>query len=436
MIQDDETRTMAGQDDCSEGGHCKDSENLSVVQENQQEMYDLHQVRQMPVDGLPSFVQEVITEYSDALVAPRDFVAAAVLVTVATAVGKQLSLRMGSYINHPCLWMVLVAPSGFNKSAPVKFIINPLARIDDANYQKFLEDKKAAMGMETPPKVKWDQIIISDTTPEARNMALAMNPTRLLLHRDELRGMIDDIGRYNKSGEVSQMLQVWSGEGYAINRKKDDPLLINDPYMNIIGGIQPDVLESTFGRPLLMGDGWNHRFLFCYPELGKIDKRRPRPIDSTLLNNWNGWIANIVESYKSLSCESPLSADARAMYDNYCDRILDEIDATSDEYLRSALSKFKIHVLRLAATVFAMFGGREVSAETMDYSIRLCDYFQECSLLVYQRICEGQQRRPKDIGNEDLLRMVLERFPVKSQAALADVLGISRQHITNIKRKR
>ena len=440
MSEDDKTRTAAGQDnrfECGGGEYCKDSDNLSIAQDNPQEMFDLHQARKMPIDGLPQFVQDIITEYSAALVAPRDFVAAAVLVTVATAVGKRLSLKTGSFINHPCLWMVLVAPSGFNKSTPVKYIINPLTSIDFANYERYQEERLAAMGMEISPDVKWEQIIISDTTPEARNMALAMNPTRLLLHRDELRGMIDDIGRYNKSGEVSQMLQVWSGEGYPVNRKKDNPLLISDPYMNVIGGIQPSVLDTTFGRPLLMGNGWNHRFLFCYPELGIIEKRRPREIDPVILSDWNGWVLRIVETYDSFRGECLLSADARAMYDNYCDRIIDEMNATDDDYRRGALSKFKIHVLRLATTVFAMIGGSEVSGKTMDYCIRLCDYFQECALLVQQRITQSQQHT-RDMGNEDLLRMVLERFPVedrKKQSALADALGVSRQHITNIKNR-
>lgn len=53
-----------------------------------------------------------------------------------------------------------------------------------------------------------------------------------------------------------------------VNRKSDEPLLIKDPFMSIIGSIQPSVLVDTFGNDNMMNNGFNQRWLFCYPESG------------------------------------------------------------------------------------------------------------------------------------------------------------------------
>ena len=433
MSEQNKTRVMTGQDNrlvddvC---GYCKNSDNLSIEQENQQEMFDLHQVRQMPIDGMPVHVQETIEEYASALVAPRDFVAGAVLTTVATAVGKNFTLVHGSYINHPNFWLVLVAASGFNKSAPIKYILSPLMDIDMANYELYKE--QLAQRAEGDPTPQWNQIIISDATPEARNQVLGRNPVRTLLLRDELRGMIDDIGRYGKSGEQSQMLSIWSNESFTVNRKSDEPMYIHDPYLNILGGIQPDILQSTFGNKLFMGNGWNHRFLFSYPELDQVKKNKPREIDPYVLADWHGWIKHLVETYSAHYFEARLSAAATEIYERFCDRIIDEINSTADDYRRSMVSKFRIHILRLAATIHVMKGGAEVSGETMEYAECLCNYFMECSSLVYYHLVKQPNQ---SIGKEELLRQLFMEYEVKSQSALADALNISQQQISKALKK-
>lgn len=427
MTIENETRTNAGM---CEGNNtqCKDTKNI-----DNGSMFSLHQMRQMPLDGLPAWTRQVIEEYAAALVAPVDFVAAGVLVAAATAAGKRCVLKTGSYTNHPNLWVVLVAASGNNKSAPVKFALEPLANIDRTNYLHYREELAGLDEDADPDSVHWSQIIIGDITPEARNQALTHNPNRLLSHCDELQQMVDNFQRYNKGGEVPQMLSIWSNEGYNVNRKKDAPLCITDPYLNIIGGIQPSVLPGTFGKPLFMGNGWNHRFLFAFPELGSIPKTKPREINPRVRNTWRNMVEMLVQSYDEREEHCTLSDAAQRVYDDYCDFIIDEINATNDDYRRGMLSKFKIHILRLAATVQVMHGGGEIAGETMEYCKRLCDYFIECATLVQHQIVEVQH--PQGIGNEELLRMLFDRYNVTSQSALADIIGISQQQISKALKK-
>ena len=397
------------------------------------EMFSLHQTRKMPIDGLPVYMREIIEEFAEALVAPVDFVAAGALVTAATAAGKRCSLRMGSYVNHPNLWLTLVAPSGFNKTAPIKFMLEPLVELDQTNYLQYMAELAMIKNKKETDIVRWKQIIVSDITPEARNQVLMHNPNRLLTHCDELQEMMDNFQRYNKGGEVPQMLKIWDNANYSVNRKKDAPLCISDPYMNVVGGVQPSVLPSTFGKAQFMGNGWNHRFLFIYPELDTISKIKPREINSNIRGTWNNVVSNWVHSYDEREELLILSDGAQQIYDRFFARILDEIDARDDDYIRSMLSKFRVHILRLAATVQVMYGGREISGEIMEYCERLCDYFLECALLVYGQIsCEKPVQR---IGNEELLRQLFDRYKVKSQNALAPIIGISPQQISKALKK-
>jgi len=67
-------------------------------------------------------------------------------------------------------------------------------------------------------KPVFKQYVISDSTPEARNQVLSVNPNGILLYRDELKGMIDDFCRYAKSGELSQMLSMFDSDTIVVNR--------------------------------------------------------------------------------------------------------------------------------------------------------------------------------------------------------------------------
>lgn len=439
MTKEEKTRTVAGSmsDDCAGGSaQCKDTQNPvneQKVRQNDDGMFSLHQTRQMPIDGLPVYVQQIIKEYAAALVAPVDFVAAAVLVAAATAAGKNCKVKTGIYTNHPSGWYALVAPSGFNKSEPVKQVLLPFADMDRGNYLRYREQLEQLEDGDNRDAVHWEQIIISDITPEARNQALMHNPVRLLSYCDELQGMMNNFCRYNKSGEVEQLLSIWSNAGYPVNRKKDIPLCITDPYMNIIGGIQPSVLPSTFGKQLLMGNGWNHRFLYVYPELDKISKRKPREMNQRVHDSWHNMVQQWVQSYSAVPEDCTLSDGAQQVYDHFCDLIIDEINASDDDYRRGMLSKFKIHILRLAATVQVMHGGGEISGETMSYCQRLCDYFIECARAVHEDITCDQQ--PRTIGNEEFIREIFRRYDVKSQSALADAMGITQPAISKALKK-
>lgn len=211
----------------------------------------------LPIDELSANTQTIINEYTSVYQCSRDMIVSAMFNIVGSSVGKRLVIDDGKYKNFLCLWTVNVAPSGSNKSALVKSLLQPMREADTESYKTYREALKEwkKSGDEKSEKPTFRQHLLSNSTPEARNQALANNPNGIFLYRDEIRGFLDDIGRYNRSGEISDLLSLFDADDITINRKSEDTLLIEKPFMSIFGSIQPDVLASTFGGDLLMGNG-------------------------------------------------------------------------------------------------------------------------------------------------------------------------------------
>ena len=140
--------------------------------------------------------------------------------------------------NYPQLWVIVVGSSGTGKSDAGRVAFRRISEIDTERYIRYQEDYKEWEAEEKqgrPPR--WEQMLINDTTPEAMFKALSYAKNGLTLNRDELSGWFSDFGRYNKSGEVGHYLSIFDNQTFSINRKKEQPQLIEEPFLNIYGTI-------------------------------------------------------------------------------------------------------------------------------------------------------------------------------------------------------
>ena len=123
-----------------------------------------------------------------------------------------------------------------------------------------------------------ERIITNDTTVETLGSLLHENPRGVALHRDELSGLIASFNQYKGGGRGADkqfFLSAWSGEPVLIDRKSDKsgrggPLHVYQPFVAIIGGIQPDMLPAIAGearRGHRAQDGFIDRFAFAWPDL-------------------------------------------------------------------------------------------------------------------------------------------------------------------------
>jgi len=356
--------------------------------------------------------------------------------------GKRVIIDDGKYRNYPCLWVCVVAPSGSNKSTPIRFFLQPLKDRDSYNYGVYREELRAyrQAGDDKGDKPVFKQYVISDSTPEARNQVLSVNPNGILLYRDELKGMIDDFCRYAKSGELSQMLSMFDSDTIVVNRKSDEPLLIKDPFMSIIGSIQPSVLVDTFGNDNMMNNGFNQRWLFCYPESGMPEMYNDVSIPQSVISDWKDFIYNLIMyDFSVMGGKIYIRGEAKRVYIDYYNSLQIK-KASADDYLSSVYSKLQIHVIRWAGVAHILGNSPtsiDITPEEMEYSVRCMDYFERCALKVYRMLLEGRGNRHevKSMGKEEMIANVYHCTSPVSQRAVADALGITKQYVSKCLKK-
>lgn len=396
----------------------------------------------LPVDGLSPNVTEMLRKVASSLQCPVDIALSAMFATVGVAMGKRVIIDDGKYRNYPCLWVCVVAPSGSNKSTPIRFFLQPLKDRDSYNYGVYREELRAyrQAGDDKGDKPVFKQYVISDSTPEARNQVLSVNPNGILLYRDELKGMIDDFCRYAKSGELSQMLSMFDSDTIVVNRKSDEPLLIKDPFMSIIGSIQPSVLVDTFGNDNMMNNGFNQRWLFCYPESGMPEMYNDVSIPQSVISDWKDFIYNLIMyDFSVMGGKIYIRGEAKRVYIDYYNSLQIK-KASADDYLSSVYSKLQIHVIRWAGVAHILGNSPtsiDITPEEMEYSVRCMDYFERCALKVYRMLLEGRGNRHevKSMGKEEMIANVYHCTSPVSQRAVADALGITKQYVSKCLKK-
>lgn len=396
----------------------------------------------LPVDGLSPNATEMLRKVASSLQCPVDIALSAMFATVGVAMGKRVIIDDGKYRNYPCLWVCVVAPSGSNKSTPIRFFLQPLKDRDSYNYGVYREELRAyrQAGDDKGDKPVFKQYVISDSTPEARNQVLSVNPNGILLYRDELKGMIDDFCRYAKSGELSQMLSMFDSDTIVVNRKSDEPLLIKDPFMSIIGSIQPSVLVDTFGNDNMMNNGFNQRWLFCYPESGMPEMYNDVSIPQSVISDWKDLIYNLIMyDFSVMGGKIYIRGEAKRVYIDYYNSLQIK-KAGADDYLSSVYSKLQIHVIRWAGVAHILGNSPtsiDITPEEMEYSVRCMDYFERCALKVYRMLLEGRGNRHevKSMGKEEMIANVYHCTSPVSQRAVADALGITKQYVSKCLKK-
>lgn len=396
----------------------------------------------LPVDGLSPNATEMLRKVASSLQCPVDIALSAMFATVGVAMGKRVIIDDGKYRNYPCLWVCVVAPSGSNKSTPIRFFLQLLKDRDSYNYGVYREELRAyrQAGDDKGDKPVFKQYVISDSTPEARNQVLSVNPNGILLYRDELKGMIDDFCRYAKSGELSQMLSMFDSDTIVVNRKSDEPLLIKDPFMSIIGSIQPSVLVDTFGNDNMMNNGFNQRWLFCYPESGMPEMYNDVSIPQSVISDWKDFIYNLIMyDFSVMGGKIYIRGEAKRVYIDYYNSLQIK-KASADDYLSSVYSKLQIHVIRWAGVAHILGNSPtsiDITPEEMEYSVRCMDYFERCALKVYRMLLEGRGNRHevKSMGKEEMIANVYHCTSPVSQRAVADALGITKQYVSKCLKK-
>ena len=353
----------------------------------------------IPINDFPEYIQNFIYEYIKVYKIPRDYITASVIFSTAFAIGNKLELK-GKYDNIPLLWLALVGNVSSGKTDPLKTCLSYFTEKDSNSFKDYKMQldasnlyeslsKKEKENEEPVPKPFYFQYLLNDYTPEALYNAHTINERGICIYRDELKGWLDDFGRYSKSGEQSTMLSTYYRQPMQINRASKEPINIEKPSIYVSGGIQPEILKDL-AKDSRAENGFLSRIMFVYPDLDKKQHYSNRKLNPETLNDYHRYL-NSLTSIKEIINLS-LSDEAETIYCKWFNRNVDITNDESKGYLKGVYGKLDVISLRLAIVVQGMdfvcnkYSSNEITAKSMQTAVNLTEYFRATALKVYDKI--------------------------------------------------
>jgi hypothetical protein len=403
----------------------------------------------LPIDGLPEVLQEIIIECSKVYGTHRDFWAGAILSASCLALGRNFKIK-NKYTNGAVLWFAIVAPTGSGKTEPLKFAFIPFHRLDSKSIADFGKEMKEydvikgmgkmdrqSLGITNSPEIPLcNQFILSDSTPESLYQSHKNNPRGIIMLRDELKGWIDDFGRYNKSGEVANWISSWSEQAMTFNRKSERPMKISDPFICIAGGLQPSILPEL-ARDNRAANGFMVRFCFVYPDKADRPYFHDKELSNSLYDKYDSYVKNLLRINNPEIEYITLSTEANQLYQEFDNWNTDLINSQENEYMRGMLAKLPIIALRLALVIhyskWACDGidYPRVEPGTMQAAINMAKYFKTTGEKVTRQLenCSIQWLNNKNVAE------FLNFEKGYNQSEISRILKISHQYVNRILKK-
>lgn len=395
----------------------------------------------LPINGFPDYLQGLINEYVDVYNVPRDYIAASVLFSTAMAIGNKLELK-GKYDNIPLLWLAIVGNVSSGKTEPLKTCLSYFTNKDKAAFKEYQTNlsiynaynelsKKDKANTEPVEQPRYFQYLLNDYTPEALYNVHTVNNRGLCIYRDELKGWLDDFGRYSKSGEQSTMLSTFYRQPLQINRASKEPIFIDKPCIYISGGIQPEILNDL-AKDNRAENGFLSRFMFAYPDLADKKPYSKAKLNTDTLLNYHKFLSALDNLTEIV--DLTLSDEAETLYSNWYNVNADKTNKEPTGYLKGVYGKLDVISLRLAIVVHGMDfvcnqnTSTVISATNMQTAIELTEYFRATALKVYDKIF-------KDTGNANLNKKDVAKYCHSlgaSQNEIAASLKVSQQYVQKI----
>lgn len=367
---------------------------------------------EFPVDIFPKDIQKLTIDLHKRLDAPLEYIACTILVTVSMFMDYRFMININpssNWIEHPILWCALVGKPSQKKTPCLKIGKDILDELEDKlqnNYEEKLEDYnkklikykaeleayktsirqgKNAIIPDEPKKPLKPHLQTQNTTAEALVMAISNNSDvhfGVGLFVDELSHFLKSCNQY-KSGEGNDKeyyMQSWNKNRQNILRKGSDEDFTIIASHNIIGGIQPKVLDETlFAKGIDSYDGMLERWLFCctdYVETGML----PDFKENYTISAFDDCCKKIFK-YINIPKIYKLDNEAHEEFKALCQLIAKKNKLSNlSDLLKSYIKKQQSYIARFALVLHCMenIDNPEISLETLNNSVKLSRYFTKC----------------------------------------------------------
>jgi hypothetical protein len=373
----------------------------SITQDIKIEQKDID----FPIDIYPIEIQNYIIECNKTLDSSIDYMGCTMLWQLSVIIGNsiQIEVKKGWY-EIANVWIAIVGKAGLGKTPSIHNIIYPLQKVNSRrikeyikNYERFehyekltKEEKKQHEEVKKPIK---QQFIANDITLEALVALHQDSKNAVGVFKDELAGWFKDMNKYRAGSDLEFWLSTWSGKSVSMNRKTASSVFVDKPLIPVLGGIQPNVLQ-TFYTEENKDNGFVDRMLLTDPDL-KVVRYNSKDIDPATIQWYENAIVafyeyvinnflDYTEDYEILPKTAKLSKAAKTEWERIFNEIT-EIQNSDDEneYMKSMLPKQKSYIPRFALLlhVLEFFMNSEsidpfqISKESMLKAEKLSKYF-------------------------------------------------------------
>lgn len=305
---------------------------------------------------------------------PVDYVALALLATASACIGNaRWASPWEGWKEPPVLWAMLIGDPSAGKSPALDAVLDPVKQLERALSEEYsaargewnaadelaalsriewkAKAKKAIAQGEEPPAKPEDadagappireRISISDATTEKVAELVAASWRGLLMQRDELSGWLGGMDRYNAGGDRPFWLEAYGGRSFSVDRKSNpEPVIVDRLAVAVLGGTQPDKLESLLVKT--DDDGLLARFVTVFPDPVPLSRPQGR-IDEAGLQA-------ALERLRGLSPAYDEHHAPRPFFIPFTDEAADDLQEFREqcrEWEKGASGLFKSHIGKL-----------------------------------------------------------------------------------------
>jgi len=416
-----------------------------------------------PIEVFPKTFQNFLIECKEKLDSVIDFSGCALLFAISIIAGNRFKINVKTgWSESPVVWFALVGKPGVGKSPSIKRILYPLIKENNRLIKEYIKNRKnfeeyekldkneksKTIAVDKPSK---EQFIADDITLEALVDLHESVRTGVGVFKDELAGWLKDMNKYREGSDLEFWLSSWSGGSITVNRMTRVGSHVENAFIPVIGGIQPNVLNSLFTQES-KDNGFIDRVLISYPEV-EIPEYNTENISQEALDWYNAAITNLQRYIKNQYLEfdnqidANFSKEAEELWIDKFNEITKIQNSSSEsEYFKSMYPKQKSYIPRFAFLLNVLNSGFDsdakinlISKKSMEGAIKLSNYFVATAKKIQFESQETDYLK-KSISRNSItiqqkIKDVYTANPEFNRSHLADLLGVSRTTIhRNIKR--
>jgi hypothetical protein len=426
------------------------SEEKEIIERHKET--EREKLNEFPIEVFPTLFQNLIVDCNKALNYPIDYTASSVISSISTAIGKSAILKVKTGWNeYAAFYIALIGNAGANKSHPMETALKPHEAIDRVEINRFKElhlqyeefaalsskEKKEQVKPELPTLKK---TMLHNFTPEILHQRLTENDRGCTIVSEELATFLEGMNNYSKGDQISIYLSFWSNKGTSIDRVgKPVPMWLPEPFLNIIGGLQPRVLTKLFPSGKT-DNGFLQRFLFAYPEYSKKQPINDFELNETLFDKYDEWIKNyrsrneiIVDTKTGQTCPKLYfwSLEAKEFFYKWQKNNTESVNENNDTLKGEILNKFDIHFVRLSLILQIMndYQTNQISLKAVIGAEKLCAYFQTTAMKVLKILENSGSGKPLAQNKVTLFKALPKTFATSVANEIGGTLGFDKKSV-------